>query len=343
MSARGFAIGLLLALASAAVLGVGAAGAQNKTGTTVGTFLTLEPNARVAAMGNAGAAADLGLEAYYFNPAAIARTTRHELSLSHLRWIADISYNHMALAIPLGGAGTLVASLTALNSGAIDVRTVSQPLGTGETFDVADVALGVGWGRPITDRFSVGGRITYLQERIWHSTLASGVIDLGTIYRVNDGGLVLGAAITNLGVGGRYDGRDLSVTFDQDPNSSGDNGTIPSTIFTDRFGVPITLRFGLALPVRLDAANRLRLAIDALHPSDNSESVNLGAEYAYKDVFALRAGWQQLFLEDSEAGLTLGAGFKGEMSNALGFHLDYAFTDQGRLDHAHRFSVGIDF
>lgn len=325
------------------MLFAGTAGAQNKTGTTVGSFLTLEPNARIAAMGNAGAAADLGLEAYYFNPAAIARTSKHEVSFSHMRWIADIGYNHVATAIPIGHAGTVVASLTALNSGAIDVRTVGQPSGTGETFDVADVALGLGWARPITDRFSVGARITYLQERIWHSTLSSGVVDLGTIYRVNDNGLVLGAAVSNLGVGGRYDGRDLSVTFDQDPNSSGDNGTIPATYFTDRFSVPITLRFGLALPVRLNAASSLRLAVDALHPSDNSESMNLGAEYAYKKAFALRAGWQQLFLRDSEAGLTLGAGFQGEMNNALGFHLDYAYTDQGRLDQAHRFSVGIDF
>ena len=339
MNARALGFGLVALLALAA----GAAEAQEKTGTTVGTFLTLEPNARIAAMGNAGAAADLGLEAYFFNPAAIARATRHEVSFSHMRWIADIDYNHVAASFPAGRAGALVASITSLNSGAIDVRTVSKPMGTGETFDVADVALALGWARPITDRFAVGARITYLQERIWHTSLSSGVVDLGTIYRVNDNGLVLGAALTNLGVGGHYDGRDLSVTFDQDPNSSGDNGTIPATIFTDKFGVPITLRFGLALPVRLNATSRLRLAVDALHPSDNSESMNLGAEYAYKKAFALRAGWQQLFLRDSEAGLTLGAGFQGEMNNALGFHLDYAYSDQGRLDQAHRFSVGIDF
>jgi len=332
----GIAAWLLLASAGPAM-------AQGKTGTTIGTFLTIEPNARVAAMGNAGGAADFGIEAYWYNPAAIARTEKHEVSFSHLTWIASIDYNHVAAAIPAGKAGTVVASLTSLNSGKIDVRTVSQPLGTGESFDVADVAVGLGLARPITDRFSVGARITYLQERIWHSSVSSGVIDLGTVYRVNDAGLVIGAAMTNLGVGGQYDGRDLSVTYDQDPNSSGDNGTIPATIFTDKFGVPITLRFGLALPVRINQANRLRFAVDALHPSDNAESMNLGAEYEYKGVFALRAGWQQLFLSDSEAGLTLGAGFKGEMNNALGFHLDYAYTDQGRLEQAHRFSVGIDF
>jgi len=321
----------------------GPAHAQGKTGTTIGTFLTIEPNARVAAMGNAGGAANFGIESYWFNPAAVGAVERHEVSFSHLRWFADIDYNYVAASIPAGKAGTFVASLTALNSGAIDVRTTNQPLGTGETFDVSDVGIGVGWARPITDRFSVGARLTYLQERIWHSSASSAVIDLGTMYTVTDGGLVIGAAITNLGTGAKYDGRDLSITYDQDPNSSGDNNTIPAEFFTDKFGVPITLRFGLALPVRLNQANRLRFAVDALHPSDNSESMNLGAEYQYKDVFALRAGWQQLFLSDSEAGLTLGAGFKGEMNNSIGFHLDYAYTDQGRLEQAHRFSVGIDF
>lgn len=317
--------------------------AQTKTGTTVGTFLLIEPSARIAGMGNAGVSIGSGIGAAYYNPAAIGRLDEHEFALSHAEWFAGIDYNHVAAAFPIGGAGSLVGSVTQLGSGDIDVRTVGQPLGTGERFDVMDLAIGLGWGRRITDRFTVGAQVSWLQERIWNSTMSTGVFHLGTLYRLNEGGLELGASFSNLGVGGSFSGRDLGVTYDQDPDVNGDNPALPAEVFTEDHSVPVLLRFGASLPVRIDPRNQLRFAIDALHPSDNSESINLGGEYAYKELFALRAGWQNLFKEDAEGGLTLGAGVSGDLNNALGFRFDYAFADMGRLEAAHRMTLGLEF
>lgn len=332
---------------AAAVLGAvslaGPAAAQNKTGTTVATFMMIEPGARIAAMGNAGVSLSTGLEAVYYNPAAIGRLTKHQVGLSHSEWIAGIDYNYVAGSFPLGGAGSLVGSFTQLGSGDLDVRTVSAPLGTGERFDVSDIAIGVGWGRPITDRFTVGAQFSWIQERIWNSTMTTAVFNLGTLYRLSDNGVELGASFSNLGVGGQYSGRDLRVTYDQDPDANGDNPALPAEVFTEEHAVPVLLRFGASIPVRIDPRNQLRFAIDALHPSDNSESLNLGGEYSYKELFALRAGWQNLFKEDAEGGLTLGAGVTGDLNNALGFRFDYAYADMGRLEAAHRMTLGIEF
>jgi opacity protein-like surface antigen len=340
------AVVALLGLAFGLVLVVGRpqlARAQSKTGTTIGTFLTIEPDARLAGMGNAGASIGDGLEAYWFNPAAAANLTHKEALLSHVEWIAGIQFDHVATSIPLGHLGTGVVSITSLRSGDIDVRTVSQPLGTGERYNVADVAIGLGLARPITDRFRVGGQISVMQERIFNSTLGAASVNLGAIYRVTDNGLVMGASLANLGVGGRFSGDNLSVTFDEDPSRNGDNGSLPASIFTDHFGMPILMRFGAAWPWKLDARDKITFAVDALHPSDNSESVSLGAEYAYKTLFALRGGWQRLAQQDAEGGLTLGAGVRGEMNNSLAFRFDYAYSDQGRLLQAHRFTVGVEF
>jgi hypothetical protein len=317
--------------------------AQTKTGTTVGTFLLIEPSARIAGMGNAGVSVGSGIEAAYYNPAAIGRLDENEFALSHAEWFAGIDYNHIAAAFPIGGAGSLVGSVTQLGSGDIDVRTVSQPLGTGERFDVMDIAIGLGWGRRITDRFTVGAQFSWLQEQIWNSTMSTGVFHLGTLYRLNENGVELGASFSNLGVGGQFSGRDLGVTYDQDPDANGDNPALPADVFTEEHSVPVLLRFGATYPVRLDPRNQLRFAIDALHPSDNSESLNLGGEYAYKELFALRAGWQNLFKEDAEGGLTLGAGVSGDLNNSLGFRFDYAFADMGRLEAAHRMTLGLEF
>jgi hypothetical protein len=337
---RRLGLGILLA---GALAPAAPAFAQTKTGTTVGTFLLIEPNARIAGMGNAGSSLGSGIEGFYYNPAAIGRVERLEAAVSHAEWIAGIDFNHVAVAHPVGRVGTLVASITALGSGDIDVRTVSQPLGTGERYDVSDLAIGLGWGRPITDRFSVGAQVSWLQERIWNSTLSTAVFNLGTLYRVSDGGLELGASLSNLGVGGRFAGRDLRVTYDQDEDQNGDNSSLPAEIFTEEHAVPVLLRFGLSVPWRLDAGNRVRFAVDALHPSDNSESLNLGAEYGYRELFAVRAGWQNLLKEDAEGGLTLGAGVRGDMNNSFGFRFDYAFADMGRLEATHRMTLGLDF
>jgi hypothetical protein len=319
------------------------AGAQTKTGTTIGTFLLIEPHARVVGMGNAGVSLDQGIEAFYYNPAAIGFTRKIEVAVSHAEWFAGIDYNHVAATFPIGGAGTLVANVTALGSGDMDVRTTTQPLGTGERYDVNDLAIGIGWGRPITDRFVVGAQLTWLQETIWNSSMSTAVVHLGTLYQLNDGGVELGASLSNLGVGGGFDGNDLRVTYDQNPDVNGDNSALPAELFTDDFAVPVLMRIGVGFPLRIDATNHVRLAVDALHAADNSESLNLGGEYRHKELFSFRAGWQNLFEKDAEGGLTLGAGVRGDMNNALGYRFDYAFADMGRLDVTHRLSLGLEF
>ena len=87
----------------------------------------------------------------------------------------------------------------------------------------------------------------------------------------------------------------------------------------------------------------VRFAVDALHAADNSESLNLGGEYRHKELFAFRAGWQNLFEKDAEGGLTLGAGVRGDMNNAFGYRFDYAFADMGRLEGTHRLTLGLEF
>jgi uncharacterized protein (TIRG00374 family) len=176
---RALAISALAALALVALAGDG--WAQSKTGTTVGTFLKIEPDARIAGMGNAGVSAGGGLTGYYYNPAAVALIDKKEVRFSHSAWIADIAFDHIAAAFPLGKAGTAAVTITSLRSGDISVRTVDQPLGTGELFHVSDFAAGAGWARPITDRFSIGAEAMYVQETIWNSSLRALVFHLGTM------------------------------------------------------------------------------------------------------------------------------------------------------------------
>lgn len=316
--------------------------AQSKVGTTVGQFLLIEPSAREAGMGNAGSTTFEEIQSMYYNPGAIGHLHQSGVQFSHVPWLADITYDYVGGVLCLGELGNIFGSVTSLNSGEIDVRTVDQPLGTGEKYTVSDLAFGLGYGRQISERFSIGVQITYMQETIWHSSMNAFALNVGTVYQVSENGLRIGASISNWGTRGQFDGRDLRILFDQNVAAHGDNNQIPAELLANDFPLPILFRVGLGLPIVVDENNRIQLALDAYHPSDNQESVSFGGEWLFFKTFAVRAGYQNLFLTDSEVGLTLGAGLQYQMDD-MNLNFDYAWLDNGRLKYTQKLTLGVTF
>lgn len=318
-----------------------AAHAQTKTGTTIGQFLLIEPSARSAAMGGTGVAGFAEVQTLYANPGALGHLGTSGVQVTRMAYLADISYNYAGVALRVGAANTLSLSLTYLDSGEMDVRTVDQPLGTGERFSVTNMAAGVGFSRRLTDRFSAGAQVQYVRENIWHSSLDAVSFNFGVLYRLPLGAY-LGASLSNFGSRGQYRGRDLYVRYDADPNKQGDNPNLTAEIQTDTYALPILFRVGLGYPVLIGADSRVNLAVDAYQPSDNTNSLSFGAEYSFRDLVALRGGYERLFQEDSEGGPTFGAGLGlGTRSYRLSF--DYAWANHQRLGDMQRFTLGFSF
>ena len=330
------AVGALLALVAPAA----PASAQSRTGTTVGQFMLIEPSARFTAIGNSGVALDGGLDGAYYNPAAAGRITRLAFQLTHINWLAGIRYDYVATAIPLGDWGVGLATVSSLNSGEIEVRTVAHPLGTGERYTVSNTALGLGFARPISDRFSAGLQIRYIQETIWHTSAGTVTFDVGSVYRIRHDGLHIGSSITNFGTSATFSGRDLRITYDGVPGQSGDNSTLPGQRFVEDHPVPVLFRVGVGLPWRPAPEWRIWFSADAHHPNSNPERVNAGAEATFRDLASLRIGYQGLLQEDSEEGLALGAGFRGQLQS-FDYRVDYAWSDHGRLGDVHRLTLGL--
>jgi long-subunit fatty acid transport protein len=332
----------MLFLVALAALVAAEGHAQSKTGTTVAQFLLIEPSARLGAMGNAGVSIPGDITGAYYNPAALGLFPSNGAEFSHSPWLADISYNYAAAAVQAGSIGVFSLGFTSLNSGEIDVRTVGQPLGTGERYTVTSLAIGLGYGRTISENFSAGLQVSWLQETIWHSSLSAFAINVGTIYRISPDGLHIGASISNFGTRAKYDGTDLRIQYDADPERYGDNSALPAAMYLEDYPLPILFRVGVSHPFALGEDHRVLVAADAFHPSDNGESVSLGAEYTALKIISIRGGYQNLFLEDSEVGLTLGAGITYSI-DTYALRFDYAWADHGRLNSTQRFTLGVSF
>ncbi len=314
---------------------------QTNTGTTVGQFLLIEPSARLTGMGNIGVALFDEVSAVYFNPASSGLFQNSGVVFSHSDWLAGIRYEYSALAIKTKKIGTFFFSFTYLNSGEIDVRTVEKPLGTGERYSVTNLAMGLGYGLKVSDKFSAGLQINYIQETIWHSSLWAVALNIGIIYELWNN-VYLGASISNFGTRGKYEGWDLRIRYDADPKKYGDNSSLPAELFTEKFPLPILFRAGLSFQSSLSSSILTKFSIEAHHPSDNTESLSFGGEIKFFDVFSLRTGYQKLFQKDSEVGLTAGVGIQYPIAKYV-FKLDYGWAEHGRLKSTQKFSVGIEF
>ena len=316
--------------------------AQSKTGTAIAQFTLIDPSARSAAMGGAGVTSSGEALSSFYNPGALGALQRSDAQATYNLWFADITVSHAIAAIYLGEVGTASLTVTSLSSGDIDVRTVEQPLGTGERYSVSDLLIGLGYGVRITDRFFCGVQVNYVTERIWHSSTYLFGINIGTLYELSADGLRIGASLTNFGTKNNYSGTDMRIRYDLDPSRYGDNSGIPADLVSDDFSMPILFRVGLGYPLRIDEGNVVNLAADAQHASDNSECLNLGAEYAFRNTLYLRAGYANLLQTDAEFGLTAGAGVAWDgIGNELRF--DYGWASHDRLGAVHRITVAVGF
>lgn len=330
------------------LLGGGMAAAQtfksdvSKKGTTAASFLSISQGARAASMGSAFVAVADDWSTLYWNPAGIA-SLGSGVTFDHTLWLADIGYNFIGGSINLGSIGSLGMSLTSSSIGDMKVTTVDQPDGTGEVFNVSQVAFSVAYALNLTDNFSIGFNPKFVYERIWKMDASALAIDVGMKYNTPFKGIILGMAISNFGQKMHMSGENAVVLYDSDPTNSGNNGRIPAELSTGEWSLPLNFRVGIAYKPELGEMNKLIIAVDALHPSDDYESVNVGGEYTFNDLISFRGGYKALFLKESEESFTLGVGVKQRLLGNITLMADYAYLDFGRLTSVHKISIGMSF
>jgi opacity protein-like surface antigen len=315
-----------------------------KVGTTAANILQIGAGARAVSMGSAFVAVADDITSMYWNPAGIARLSHAEAVFSHTRWIADISYQYAGVAVPLSNFGTLGVQASFMTMGDMERTTIAQPEGTGEFFSAGSYAVGVSYAKPLTDRFSIGVNAKYVNERIYHSSAQGVAFDVGTLFRTQLNGMVLGMSISNYGTKMSLSGRDMLVQSDIDPMIKGNNPNLNSFLETGSYDMPLLFRVGLSMDVLNGMRNnRLIVAVDALHPNNDTESMNIGFEYGLMNMLFLRGGYKTLWNSDSQEGWSFGGGLQYGLTNRTRFKLDYCYQDFEFLNDVQMFSLMLSF
>jgi len=316
--------------------------AQTKVGISAFPFLGIGAGPKALSMGSANIATASDASSIFWNPGAIAQLEGNQISFSNTKWLVNTDVTYFGAVMNLGAGNTVGISYYNLDYGEEKVTTVLNQTGTGEKWSANDMAIGLTYARLLTDRFSLGGTVKFIQSNIWHESAQSVAVDVGLLFKTQLDGLRIGIAIQNYGSDAQWDGSDLYVKYDSDPDALGNNETLTAKMKTETWALPLFFRMGVAYTKNIGDMNKITLATDAFVPSDNEEQLNFGLEWEFFNQFALRAGYKGIGYEDSQEGLTLGGGLKIRVSN-LGLMLDYSYQEFEYFDNVQTFGLGIFF
>ncbi|HFE63070.1 MAG TPA: PorV/PorQ family protein [Caldithrix sp.] len=317
--------------------------AQDKVGTSAAPFLGINIGGAASALGGAYVSMATDASALYWNPGAISRLGHSQVNFTHTSWFVNTDYNWAGVVLNLGGGNALGFNLAILDYGEDEVTTVHQPDGTGERWNAQDLYAAVSYARNLTDRFSIGGSMKLIQQKIYNESATGYAVDVGLLYFTRFNGMRLGMSISNFGTDMQLDGKDLVHSFDQDPDHLGNNPNISSKLRTVGWPLPLFYRVGASMDILRMGNSSLMMLSDAVIPSDNSTIINVGGEFNWNQIFFLRAGYKSLLREDTEEGLTAGLGIKYFVPGLGRVSFDYAYNDYGLLEQIHVLGLGFSF
>jgi hypothetical protein len=301
-----------------------------RVGISAAQFLKIGIGSRAIAMGQSYVAVANDAEALYWNPAGLTQFSNHSIFFSHTRWLVDVKLEYAGIVYHLDNANALGLAITYLHTDEMMETTELQPFGTGRLFGFGDFLLGVSYARSMTQKFSFGLSVKYMQETLAELSMKSVLFDLGVYYKTGWKSIRFAVAVSNFGPdmspSGSFQVQDL-------------NNQVTEVSSFQSFSPPTIFRIGLAWELIENENHKFTNSIQLNHPNDNSENINLGLEYVWNDIFAVRGGYVTGRVEE-----TFSAGFGIHVPTSLtNLRLDYAYTDFRRLGSANRFSLQLLF
>lgn len=242
------------------------------------SFLKLGFGARNIAMGDAGTALSNDVTSLFYNPSALAIDPASEIMLMHNEWIQDIRSEIL-------GARTTVFGLPiALGFNVTSVNDIPVRINPGDpitTFNANYFFGSLSTGYMVYNNVYFGTTLRYLYESIYIDQSAGWGFDFGATYITSVKGLNLSAVIKNLGS--------------------------MKELRNESTKLPTEFRIGPSYSFTLQDLYQITAAAEFQKYTPTSDiHFNLGAEFLYNKLIALRVGYQTGYItKNITAGLGL--------------------------------------
>ena len=315
---------------------------QSKAITTAVPFLLITPDARHAALGDAGVASSPDANASFWNAGKLVFIDKSfGGTVSYTPWLGkiinDMSVSYLSGFYKISREQAVSFSLKYFDLGDITfTNTVGDVTGD---FNPREFAFDLTYSRMLTEHLGVGIAGRYIHSNLTGAFTSgandarpgkSAAADIGIFYtrqlqNAKSSNLSLGASITNIGA---------KISYSDNNNKD---------------FLPTNLRLGGAFTTELDPSNTLTFLLDVNKlmvptidenqsllngmfgsfgdaPGGASEELkefmlSVGVEYWYHDSFAARLGYfNEAYEKGNRKYLTVGAGFR---KNLFGFDIAY--------------------
>ncbi|MBI5020213.1 MAG: PorV/PorQ family protein [Ignavibacteriales bacterium] len=307
-----------------------------RAGISAFQFLKIGVGARAVGVGESFIAMANDVTALYWNPAGLTQFNENQITFSHTEYLVDLKHEFFGGVYHLTTSDAIGVSLTSLYTDPMEITTETLPKGTGRYFKFGDLAFGLSYARRMTDQFSFGITIKYIEETLDILKMRGTMVDLGTYYWTGLGSSRFAIVITNFG--GDVAPSGSVTTFDGSKVNS-----------FQSFSPPTQFKIGFAMEPYETETHKITTSIELNHPNDNAENVHLGAEYKWEDWLFVRAGFKRTIGEtllgrDNAASndISFGVGvLVPVLTSKVGF--DYSFSNYNLLGTVHRISVNLAY
>lgn len=292
----------ILALCALGVSFSAIAGNKDRSGQAGAPELAINPWARTTGVFGLNGSHITGVEAMKTNIAGLAATEGTDVGVSHGVYLSGtgININNLALAQKLGEAGVIGVNLMSMNFGEITTTDFNNPEGVG-SYRPQFLNIQLGYAKQFSSHVNAGFAMTYVSEQVGNIGALGVAFEGGIQYTSGKrDNFHFGITLRNLGSNMRFSGTGFAVNADK-PESN--PSFIVSQLYpADKFSMPTYLNFGASYDFYLDEnhvsskdstpVHKLTVMGNFTSNSFNNDYLGVGAEYTYRNLVTLRAGYR---------------------------------------------------
>jgi hypothetical protein len=337
------------------------AGNKDRSGQAGAAELLINPWAASSGWGNAGMSFVHGVDAIFGNVAGISSCNTLDINFTHTSWLVgignDTRISSFGFLARVGESSVLGLSFMSFSIGEIPITTTQNPDGGLGTFKPNLMNINLSFAKSFSNSISGGFNLKIISESIKDMDGIGVALDAGIQYVTGPFDNVhFGITLKNIGPTMKFSGDGLSFKAFLVEGST-QQFTMVERV--DDFELPTQLSISAAYDWLFAETNRLTIAGNFASNSFTNDQLTGGLEYAWKEMFLIRAGytwekgiWAKGGVEDADECMNINRGLSAGVSlqvplskkeNAMKLAVDYSYRDTYTFNGTHSVGARIIF